>query len=100
MIERLMNTSLTVSRTEWTGDSGEMVETATFQGHVQQARAELAQQLGYAMTKAFIIWAPLNADVQEGDSITDGTDTFSVRGVQIHNYGSNPHKELTVEKNE
>lgn len=100
MIERLMNTSFTVSRTEWTGDSGAMVEAATFKGHVQQARAELAQQLGYAMTKTFIIWAPITADVQEGDSITDGTDTFSVRGVQVNNNGSSPHKELTVEKNE
>jgi hypothetical protein len=100
MIERLFTTNLTVSRPVWTGDSAINTVTGTFGGHMQQARAELAQQLGYAMTKTFIIWCPIGTDVQEGDSLTDGTNTFSVRGVQVNNNGANPHKELTVEKNE
>lgn len=100
MIERLYTTSFEVSRPVWTGDSAEMTLTATLAGHMQQARPELAQQLGYAMTKTFIIWCPVDTDVQEGDSITDGTNIYSVRAVQINSHGQNSHKELTVEKNE
>lgn len=99
MINRLFTTTFSIQRPEWSEDSAGLATVETFKGHLQQARPELAQQLGLALTKTFTIWCASDADVQEGDTLTSGDDTYSVRAVQTNNYGQNAHKELIAEKN-
>ena len=100
MINRLFTTTFSVERPEWSGDSAGLADLDPIKGHLQQMRPELTQQLGLSMTKTFVLWCAADADVQEGDTLTNGADSYSVRAVQINNYGQNSHKELTLEKNE
>jgi hypothetical protein len=98
MISRLFTTTFSVQRPEWSEDSAGLAELDDVQGHLQQARPELTQQLGLAMTKTYIIWFPVDADIQEGDRLICGEDSYSVRAVQTNNYGQNPHLEVIAEK--
>jgi len=100
MIDRLFTTTFNVERMEWGDDSAGLTDLDPITGHIQQMRPELTTQLGLSMTKTYIIWCSVDADVQEGDTLTNGSDSYSVKAMQINNYGQNPHKELTVEKNE
>jgi hypothetical protein len=100
MISRLFTSTFSVERPEWSGDSAGLAEVDSVNGHIQQARPELTQQLGLSMTKTYTIWFPVDADIQEGDTLTKGDESYSVRAVQKNEYGQNPHLEVIAEKNE
>ncbi|MEQ9135756.1 MAG: hypothetical protein RLO51_11145 [Thalassobaculum sp.] len=105
MISRHFTTTYSVTRSEWTTDGeGNPYSTeesvGTFPGHIQQARAELVQNLGLTLTKSFTVWCPVDADVKAGDTITDGTTTYSVRAAQLWSLGTNPHLKLIVEQDD
>lgn len=99
MISEYYTTEFTVMRMSWSADSAGLEEAGTFSGHLQQARPELTQQLGLAMTKTFSIWCDEETDVLEGDSIVAGEITYTVRAIQNNGFvGKNQHLELIVEK--
>lgn len=105
MITGFFNHAFTIKRAGWTTDGEGNPYSAestvgSFYGHKQQADQQLATSLGFSLTKTFSIWCESSVDIQEGDTITDGTDTFSVRAIQTNDYGSNPHLELLVEKDD
>lgn len=105
MIKDFFDTTFTVKRSTWTTDgSGNPYSTESsegnFKGHVQQADPELVEQLALSITKTFAVWCPHGTDVTEGDTITDGTNTYSVRAVMDYGVGSNKHYELIVEKDD
>jgi len=100
MIDRLFTSTFNVERMAWSEDSAGLTDLDPVSGHIQQTRPELTQQLGISMTKTFTIWFPVDADIQAGDTLTKGDDNYSVRAVQINDYGQNPHLEVIAEKNE
>lgn len=110
MISDFYKTTFTVSRSVWTTDgSGNPIsaeaEQGTFSGHIQQAQAgssaaALSEHLGLSFTKTYIIWCPVSTDVREGDTLSDGTNAYSVRGKQRNAVGTNQHLELVVELDE
>lgn len=98
-IKRFFTTSFTVTRQTWTGDSSALVSQGTFDGHIQQASADIMQQYeGLRLTKAWIIWCAPTVDVEEGDRITQGSDTYDVRFIENRNMGANAHLHLICEK--
>jgi len=96
-IDRFYNKTFTIKRMVWTGNVSAESSTGSFSGHIQQARPEVAQQLSMVYTKSFIVWCDESIDVQEGDTLTEGSNTYSVKAVQSNIYGENQHKELIVE---
>jgi len=105
MIDRFYTETVTVGRqTKKTDDDGnkysEFEEVGTITGHLQQARAELAESLGMDLTKSFSLWCAVGADVEAGDTLTIDSVEYSVRAVQENNVGGNKHLELIIEKNE
>lgn len=105
MISDFFTTAYTITRPQWlTDEAGNpysaAVEVETFSGHLQQARAELVANLGLSFTKTFLLWCPVTTDVKAGDSVTDGTNAYSVRAVQRNDIGENRHLELIVELDE
>lgn len=105
MITDFFTTTFTVSRSQWTEDGqgnpqSAEAEVATFLGHLQQANASLVQNLGLSLTTSFAVWCLPTANVRAGDTITDGSRSFSVRAVMANVIGANAHLELIVELDE
>lgn len=68
------NRTFAVRRSVWGVDgdlnpNSEEQEVSTLQGHLQQAQAELVQDLNLSMTKAFTIWCPPDSNVILGDRL-------------------------------
>jgi hypothetical protein len=105
VITDYFTTTFTVSRSEWTQDGeGNLQSTeaavTTFKGHIQQASAELVENLGLSLTKSFTVWCLPSVNVKAGDTITDGSRSFSVRAVMANVIGAHAHFELVVELDE
>jgi len=101
-IERFCNTTIAVTRMSWSGESSAEVSVGSFSGHIQQANAELAQQISEAWGKTFLVWCDKGTDVEAGDTLTittgDHAGTYSVKNVLQNVVGVNQHLELTVIK--
>ena len=69
-------------------------------GHLQQARAELAESLAMDLTKTFLVWCDVDANVKAGDTLTIDSVEYSVKALQENRVGYNQHLELIIEKNE
>ena len=105
MIDRFYTKTVTVKRQEKKTDGdgnkySEFATVGTITGHLQQARAELAESLSMDLTKSFSLWCAVGADVEAGDTLTIDSVDYSVRAVQQNNTGGNKHLELIIEKNE
>lgn len=101
-ISDFFTTAFTINRAVWDtdvdgNDFSEEEEAGTFNGHRQQASAELSQNLGLSFTKSFTIWCPVETDVKEGDTIIAEDGSYSVRAIQVNDIGGNTHKQLVVE---
>jgi hypothetical protein len=95
--------TFTVNRMVWNNESSSEVSQSSFKGHLQQASAELSESLGLSFTKTFKIWCDDSVNIQEQDSITDGSFTFVVRAINYRNYNlfsTNQHKEIIIERTE
>lgn len=98
-INRFFATTFTVLRQTWSGDSSSLVSQGTFLGYIQQATSDNLQEFqGLRFGKTFKIWCLPDTDVEEGDRITQGNNTYDVRFVIDRNFGGNPHLEIFVEK--
>jgi len=100
MISDFFTTTFTVTRMIWSGDSSAEASQGTFSGHIQQAEPELAQSLGYAFTRTFKVWCAVDTDVEDGDTLTVGNNTYSVRANKVLQVGENQHLQLIIEKDE
>lgn len=99
-IERFFTTSFTIKRMTWSGDSSaEVTQTGTKSGHLQQAEPRLIEQLRQDFTLSHILWCDDSVDIQKGDTVVIGSDTYSVRAVQSNDHaGQNKHKEVYLQK--
>jgi len=105
MIENFYTKTITVKRQEQKTDGdgnkySEFATVGTIIGHLQQARAELAESLAMDLTKTFLVWCDVGADVLAGDTLTIDSSDYSVRAVQENSVGYNQHLELIIEKDE
>lgn len=98
-IERYYDTTFTITRMSWSGDSSALVSSGSFTGHIQQADQRLVEDLRSAFTISHSIWCDDATDVQAGDTLTEGSNTYSVKAIQTNDHaGKNKHKEVLVEK--
>ena len=101
MISRFYTTTFTTKRQEWSNDSSTLDSQGTFLGHIQQGIPKSYQeQTEFRFTKAYTIWCPADTDVQEGDRLEEGSNTYDVRFVIDRNIGNNGHLEVIVEKHD
>lgn len=99
MIDRFFTTTFTTKRQTWSGDSSSLVEQEDFIGHLQQGVSKTYQEnIQFRFSKAWTIWCPADTDVQEGDRLEEGSNTYDVKFVIDRNLGRNRHLELIVEK--
>jgi len=102
-IQRFFTKSFTITRMVWTNESSSEISQGTVKGHLQQLIDDETQHLGLAFTKSFRLWCSVDSDIQEGDTIDDGLDTYSVKAINKRNYavGSlNQHLEVFIERDE
>lgn len=100
-ITKYYTTTFTVTRQTWSGDSSALVSQDSFTGHIQQGvESVYTESLGLRFTKPYTIWCPASTDVEEGDRITEGSNTYDVKYVENRNIGSNGHLHVLVEKHE
>lgn len=97
-IERFYTTTFTKLRLSYVANKGTYGANGTFVGHIQQAQAELQEQLTDLFSRVFIVWCAIGTDIQEGDRINDGTDNYKVKAVRTNNVGNNTHLEIVVHK--
>jgi len=98
----LLNNQVVVSRLG--AVSGSKTDWATITSestHITQLDAEKSLNLGGSVGKTYIIYADVNADIEDGDRLQD-TDTGKIYyvkagGVDIKNLGSIDHLEILVE---
>ena len=98
-INRFYTTSFSNKRMVYASNKSSLVLVGIFSGHIQQASAELAEQMNMVFTKTFSIWCDETTDIQEGDDVLEGSNTYSVKAVQLNNIGDNAHLEIIAEKN-
>lgn len=99
-ISRFFTTTFTITRQVWSGDSSALVSQGTFKGHIQQTGADVLQLYqGLRLAKAWSVWCASDTDVQEGDRITEGSNSYNVRFVENRNVGSDGHLQLILEEN-
>jgi len=100
-ISRFYTTTFTVKRQSYTGNKSELATVGTFDGHIQQATAEMEEFIGINWAHAFTVWCDDSVDVREGDQLTDPNgETYEVKLKQENlARGDNKHFELTVERN-
>ena len=100
-IERFFTTTFAVFRQTWSGDSSALVSQTSIIGHIQQGTPEVFQQdLGFRFSKAHTIWCAANANIREGDRLTEGSNSYDVRFVINRNIGFNGHLQVIVEKSD
>ena len=102
-IEVMFTTTVANKRMTWVGNAASETTVTSFMAHVQQARPEMAIQLGEALGKTFSIWCALGTDVAEGDTLTiengSHAGTYNVRNVQKNAVGDeDDHLELVAIK--
>lgn len=102
MIERFFTDTFTVKEQEWTTDASgnegsDLVAKTTFSGHIQQAGVEMIERYNMNFQTAYVIWCPVDTDVDISDMIEDGVYRYSIRGIKVNNTGNNTHLELAVD---
>ena len=97
-IRRFFDRNVTVRRLRTvSGDRKAFQATATVEGHVQDLGGAARQRLGIVEDRAWEAWFDLDADVEEGDEITDNRGTvYHVREVTRKDYGANQHLEVIL----
>lgn len=101
MIEHTFNKSFDVYRVTYGDDNKSSESTvATFKGHLQQTSQELTEQLDLSFTQSFTLWCPVDANITEGDTVKDGTYSYSVKDVRVLDYGQNTHKRVILQRHE
>lgn len=93
-INRFFKTTFTVERQSWSNDKSTEAEQGSFKGQLQMANEIQAEQLGSGYGKTFNIWCGLNEDVQEGDTLTEGDNTYNVKSVNRFDEGFNQHLKI------
>ena len=91
-------TNFTVKRKKWVDDKTTVVQVDTFDGQIQKTDIGLAEQFDTALMKTFTIWANIDINVAEGDTLYDDYYTYSVRAVRRYNIGNNQHTRIIVER--
>ena len=102
-INKFFTNSYTVTRMVWANESSSEISQGTILGHLQQLTDDETQHLGLAFTKSFRLWCAVDADIQEGDTLDDGLDTYSVKAINTRNYASgstNQHLEVILEQDD
>lgn len=100
MISRFFTTAFTVKRMVWSGDSSREIAQTGFSGWLQQASMDMVRNTAMSFGRVFIIRCPITTDIQAGDTLDDGVNTYSVKSINIHQHGRNCHKQLLVDKDE
>ena len=98
MIEDFFTTTFLVTRMVWSNESSSEISQGSFLGQLQQAEIELAEQFRLDFTRSFKVWCALDTDVEDGDTLTVGNDTYSVKANKVHMTGNHQHKLLIIEK--
>jgi hypothetical protein len=99
MIEKFYTTAFTVKRmTAYVSGKSSLWTVGTFNGHLQQANAELIADLANAYSVSHTIWCDIATNVQAGDTLEVGSDKYSVRAVQFNEVGQNKHLEIMADK--
>ena len=95
-IEHFYTTTFTLQRFVFSNDSSAMATGTSFDGHLQQVRAELAQQQGFQFGELFHIWCDIDTDVERSDRLTYGVNTYDIQDIKELLVGGNKHLQLTV----
>jgi len=73
--------------------------TATVEGHIQNPGAKARERLGIVEERAWIAWFDVDADVKEGDYVTDKNGKeYVVHEITKKEYGVNCHLEVLLEE--
>ena len=71
--------------------------TATVEGHIQELDQRARQALGIIHEQGWEAWFPEEADINEGDRITDKNGvTYTVREKVVKDYGINRHTQCVL----
>ena len=63
---------------------------------IHQTSGEQSNLGGSAFFQSFKMWCAIDTDIQIGDKVIDGSNTYIVKGVSNYNYGSEASQHLLV----
>ena len=97
-IARFFNEDVVVRRLRAVDSTRTAVQaTATVDGHIQVLGKEARQAMGIVSEKVYEAWFRVDAEIQEGDTITDSKGKqYLVDEVAVKDYGINQHKECIL----
>ena len=97
-IKRFFDQSVVVKRLKLiSGNRRSFQSTATVEGHIQELDQRARQLIGIVEEKAWEAWFPEDAEIEEGDEITDENNVvYHVREIVIKDYGINRHMQVIL----
>jgi len=73
--------------------------TATVDCHIQEMSKEARQRLGIIEERAWNLWADIDSNILEGDTMIDENDIeYTVREITKKDYGVNEHLQVILEE--
>jgi hypothetical protein len=83
-------------KTDANGKFTERAKVLTTKGHLQQADAVVAQQLGLNFRTTFTLWCDVATNIKNSDEIRIGSNKYTVSGIQRNDIGDNQHLEVII----
>lgn len=97
-IRRFFDQDIIVSRLRISsGRKRSFNSTATVEGHIQELDQRARQALGIIHEQGWEAWFPEDADINEGDVLTDKNGVkYTVRELVVKDYGINKHTQCVL----
>lgn len=105
MISNFYNVQVVIKRMIYGGsdvgldnNKASLSEIATVDCHLQQASPEYNSTTAESYKIDYLMWCPRDTDLQEGDTILQGSQKYTVRSIQDNVVGHNKHFEAQLVK--
>jgi len=83
-LETFYTKTAIIKRQTYTGDKSALTTVATVKGHLRPLDEVQSSANGFQFGQGHAFQVPTNTDIKEGDELTIDGETYTVKGVAVH----------------
>lgn len=83
-LETFYTKTAVIKRQTYVGDKSTLITVATVKGHLRPLTEVQSASNGLQFGEAHAFQVPVNVDIQEGDELTIDSQTYTCKGVAVH----------------